>query len=586
MAVDVAELHTNPKAIVQEVVAELAKTPDYYQPPELEIVEVLSDSEGGSEIRFIQTIEGHPVEFFNVVALDPEGNVVRVQIKLAKPTQVDAFVPLDRTSAERIAIEAVQAELADSSYKVGVDENTVARVFFRFVSDQLEVAPYWGVDGVVATKELDEGQLIERFSAEVDPRSLNVTVRRAGYAKNFIQTTVCKPLTGQLPRCDNYTQTIGWPPIPIMFTYDKVYSELTSGVKTCTQMVAGSCGTAKFMTPWDVVQDLELLLGAQLPSSICCEDVGNVNILVDANTSVNASVAYYPGTNNNPTPTIVFPKTANLNPANYNGQDPSKSADVVAHEFAHHVVRRNNLNLFHSNDAIANQIEEAIADVIAAIYAKSKGQADSSAWRIGEDVLQASATPTLSTPRKFKDESSYNAFGKRQMYGNFFYRLQQRGVSNNDLIRIVGHVIETVVNDGANWDSEDFKRSVDSYTTDSVLQSKIDQVFADMEYFVVPAPPPVGGGSGVPSAPFLSGSFSSCSGGFSVHTLSWTAPSGASRYDAYAIQPNGALGFEGSTSSTSSPVSTNFNTVWYIRACNSSGCSAYSNGFTQFHSCH
>jgi len=171
------------------------------------------------------------------------------------------------------------------------------------------------------------------------------------------------------------------------------------------------------------------------------------------------------------------------------------------------------------------------------------------------------------------------------MFGNFFYRLQQKGLSNNTLIKLVGHVLENISNDGASWDREDFKRAVDSFSEDSTIQSAIDEVFVDMEYIIVSTPPPVGGGSGTPPAPFISGTFSYCLPGVTHHTISWAAPSGASSYKVYAIQPTGLLGLEGSITSTSTLVYANYDTIWYVRACNSSGCSDYSNGFPQLHSC-
>jgi len=367
--VDMSTLSQDPQSAILHAISTM--TPKVSEPLEIQIVEMLPLEGEGIEIRFVQTINSNPVAYFNEISIDNEGFVKSFRGKFVNPSTVEEFVALGEDEARILAIEALKRQF--NGTRIKADDKTRSQLFYRFVTDEHDVAPFWGFDGFVVDSE---DEYPERYTVEVSVETLSIDIRKSGHNKSFIDTRVCKPITGQREQCDDYTQSWGWPPITITFAYDKIYSELTPGTRTCTEVISGSCGQQKFTSPWDVLQEVEDLLDTQLPSSICCGNVSDVDILVDANTATNASVHYRPGNVASPTATIVFPKAANLKTSVYNGQDPSTSADTTAHEFGHHVVERNNPNLYYSNDSYANQIEEALADVIAATYSKSKGQSD------------------------------------------------------------------------------------------------------------------------------------------------------------------------------------------------------------------
>ncbi|MEQ8991196.1 MAG: hypothetical protein RLO46_05140 [Pseudomonadales bacterium] len=96
-----------------------------------------------------------------------------------------------------------------------------------------------------------------------------------------------------------------------------------------------------------------------------------------------------------------------------------------------------------------------------------------------------------------------------------------------------------------------------------------------------PTPP-----AGAPSAPVIVGTFHSCAYPYTVSLLSWNKPATATWYNVYHTNTSGQIVFNTRWNTESGYAHTTHNTTWRVRACNSTGCSAYSNSYYQAHTCH
>lgn len=586
--ISLASVRGNSKSMVLRTLASLDLMKEQFVDVDVEIVDSKVMHDGSSRIRFKQSIHGVPVQRINEVIVGAKGDVSSAKVGLVEASKVDPReLAVREKEARFIALRQVEIELADPKYNISFAEDATVKLSYQLVGEEFAVVPMWKIEGIRIEAE---GEPILWWSASVNGLDRAVKVFPTFHGNNVgaMQTRVCEPFIGTRQQCDNYT-TIngGWPPIPVTWTYHQVYAENTSGTRTCVAVVSGRCGNAKYTEPWDTAQEFEDFLQSKLPPTQCCENTPDYDILTEPKISVsgpeyNASKS-----------TVVIPKPSQMPTSDFEPVDAGQFPDVVTHEVFHHIQKGLNPDLLAQAaagggtvDKFGRAVLEGIADVAAATFAKSQGASDANAYKIGEGVLKPHNVRDLSVNRKFNDiTSSSSPNMNAQVIGNFFYRLKGKGLSEDTILQLATHITDQIFRDGATYDADDFKRAADSFSMNPAIQNAIDSTMLDMEYMVVGNPPPSGGGSGTPSTPFIFGSFSHCASGFTVSSISWSAVSGATNYKVYAYEAFGGLGFKGNVSGTSTFINTNYSTSWFTRACNSSGCSDYSNGYGQFHSC-
>ncbi len=298
---------------------------------------------------------------------------------------------------------------------------------------------------------------------------------------------------------------------------------------------------------------------------------------------------------NRGTETLFFPSPSENNSVFKTNENLSESTEIVAHEYAHHVQNKLNSGLEAAKaSSNANQERwaraiggEGSADVIAALYEKSIGRPDSDAWKIMDDVLKSSQLSLVRDGTAMLDWDDWSNGSANTVFHdngkillNMFYRMQQAGATNDQLIKLVVDMIKTI-NITTDYNESKFKTFLDTLVA-GAMQTILDMVWDEM------VGSGGGGGGGVPSAPgnFTTIQFVGCNVyGQTVDYVNWSDVSGADYYKIYWSNSQSMSNPVHTSSPTTSwsYVWTSLYTVWAVKACNENGCSNFGPTYLQIY---